>query len=170
MARKESYRGYNDIGEIASVIRESQSHGNPYSNRTEPFSEYGSLFSAVCGVLTITDEERKKELLGDQAYSRLCELYDEMANGNTELFRDVYYESTTKRYHAPSNLYEQATELIEPGPEDILRLILKPDSSRRLLAAKIRKEFFPTETEYDESLPSGDICVSRNALFRRIGK
>jgi len=167
--RKEPYHGYGGVREIARVIKESQGEGNPYSCFSDiPFSEYGSLFSAVCGVLTIEDEERKKKLLGEQAYAKLSELYDEMARGNTELFREVYYEARAKRYVASSNPFETPTELVEPRPSDILKLIRKPSYSRRLLAAKIRKEFFPTEAEIDEEDLRKGLNASAEALFRRL--
>ncbi len=97
-----------------------------------------AISSALRGVLTLDSEKRKKELLGEEAYGRAEELANFLQGGNLEPFLGVCPEAHLTLYSA-----HNAKRM-----EELKRIAQNPQKYYKLIAATLRREFFPTTEDF----------------------
>ena len=142
--RKKAFSEYTSIYEIASRMKDTDG---------DLLSPERGIFSALCNVLSIPDNDRKLELLGKDAYDFAERCYAELNNG-LEAFIDVFPEACGMTWTIKNG---EEVPFQEWGADEQLRHMkreldgyIKNSREKRLVAAKTRRKYFPVTEEYLE--------------------
>lgn len=129
------YRNYSNIYEIAAGAK-GQDGVLLSPNR--------AIYSAICSVLSIPEEfeGRKIELLGETPYDFSQEMYNAFQKGKIEPFLDIVSEASWISYN---NSEEVKRNHIRE------RMEKSPSMANNFVAAKVRREYFPTSQEFQDS-------------------
>ncbi|MCK5283127.1 MAG: hypothetical protein KAK00_06980 [Nanoarchaeota archaeon] len=153
MKHKKPYSKYTSVYEIARGREDTE--GNLLSpNR--------AIFATLCSVLSNCDDDRKRELLGESAYADMQLWFYDLSQRNILEFMDVATEAISVSFRktvlkeVSLNAFPDLTQLVElPVYQDtdrrraLEKRISDPYSMTRLVAAKLRRKYFPAFAEFE---------------------
>ncbi len=110
-----------------------------------------AIFSALCSVLSLDDEGRQQEILGEQPYAFAKEKLRHFAAGRFEHFTEVWTEAEGMSRHPPDRTLfvelplEQQLEYMK---DRLSRKIDTTHTGIRLASAHTRQAYFPVTLDF----------------------
>ncbi len=132
MTKNRPYAQHDSVYDIAAGLR---------GDERKLLSPDRAIFAALCGVLNLNDEARKKEILGREAYDAAQQYGNMVVSGELSDFIELAPEALPVQ---KEKVWGKGFQYTDKTKKRSLEEAMKdPHKRNRVVAARLRREYFP---------------------------